>query len=138
LKNESGFTLLEIIITISLAGIVLAVMSKTIKTGLDMQSFLNDRNAIISWSESVLAAYNNKDDLAEGVANSNNSELIKKLEILEQKSLPKSYQLTTVKIDNYQKDNITYAGLYKLKIDVDYKLKNKEQRYELISLLQKK
>ncbi|SFL08977.1 pilus assembly FimT family protein [Halanaerobium salsuginis] len=138
MKNESGFTLLEIIITISLAGIVLAVMSKTIKTGLDMQSFLNDRNAIISWSESVLAAYNNKDDLAEGVANSNNSELIKKLEILEQKSLPKSYQLTTVKIDNYQKDNITYAGLYKLKIDVDYKLKNKEQRYELISLLQKK
>ncbi|MFW6229936.1 MAG: prepilin-type N-terminal cleavage/methylation domain-containing protein, partial [Halanaerobium sp.] len=36
MKNNAGFSLLEVIITISLAGAVLAVMSRTIKTGLEV------------------------------------------------------------------------------------------------------
>ena len=136
MKNNAGFSLLEVIITISLAGVVLAVMSRTIKTGLEVQSFLADKNAAINWTESVLEAYKNKSVIEEGIENSS-SDFIKDLEILESKSLPKSYEMTKVEITPFIKDGISYDGLYKLKIEVKFKCRGKEQQNELFSLLQR-
>lgn len=136
MENNEGFSLLEIIITISLAGAVLAVMGKTIKTGLEVQTFLTDKNAAINWTESVLEAYKNKDTLNEGIEDSN-SNFIRQLEILESKSLPKNYKVTTVEIKPYQKNGIKYDKLYKLKIEVDFKSKNKDYKNELSSLMYK-
>jgi len=136
LKNNAGFSLLEIIITISLAGVVLAVMSRTIKTGLEVQSFLADKNAAINWTESVLEAYKNKNVIEEGIENSS-SDFIKDLEILESESLPKNYEMTKVEIIPYSKDGIKYDGLYSLKIEVQFKCRDKEQQNELFSLLQR-
>ena len=134
MKNNAGFSLLEVIITISLAGIVLAVMSKSIKTGLNVQSFINDKNAAVSWTESVLEAYKNREELKEGVENGS-SLFIRQLEILEKESLPKNYETTTVEISPYKKDGILYEGLYKLKIRVDFNCQNKERHNEILSLL---
>jgi len=136
LKNNAGFSLLEVIITISLAGVVLAVMSRTIKTGLEVQSFLADKNAAINWTESVLEAYKNKNVIEEGIENSS-SDFIKDLEILESESLPKNYEMTKVEIIPYSKDGIKYDGLYSLKIEVQFKCRDKEQQNELFSLLQR-
>jgi len=136
LKNNAGFSLLEVIITISLAGVVLAVMSRTIKTGLEVQSFLADKNAAINWTESVLEAYKNKNVIEEGIENSS-SDFIKDLEILESESLPKNYKMTKVEIIPYSKDGIKYDGLYSLKIEVQFKCRDKEQQNELFSLLQR-
>ncbi len=136
MKNNAGFSLLEVIITISLAGVVLAVMSRTIKTGLEVQSFLADKNAAVNWTESVLEAYKNKAVLEEGIENSS-SDFIKDLEILESKSLPKNYEMTKVEVIPYIKDGIRYDGLYKLKIEVKFKCRNKEHQNELFSLLQR-
>jgi prepilin-type N-terminal cleavage/methylation domain-containing protein len=136
LKNNAGFSLLEVIITISLAGVVLAVMSRTIKTGLEVQSFLADKNAAINWTESVLEAYKNKNVIEEGIENSS-SDFIKDLEILESESLPKNYEMTKVEIIPYIKDGIKYDGLYSLKIEVKFKCRDKEHQNELFSLLQR-
>ncbi|CCU79357.1 hypothetical protein HSACCH_01266 [Halanaerobium saccharolyticum subsp. saccharolyticum DSM 6643] len=136
MKNNAGFSLLEVIITISLAGVVLAVMSRTIKTGLEVQSFLADKNAAINWTESVLEAYKNKNVIEEGIENSS-SDFIKDLEILESESLPKNYEMTKVEIIPYSKDGIKYDGLYSLKIEVQFKCRDKEQQNELFSLLQR-
>lgn len=136
MENNSGFSLLEVIIAISLTGVVLAVMSRTIKTGLEVQSFLEDKNAAISWTKSVLEAYKSKDIIEEGFADSS-SIFIKNLEILEAESLPKNYKTTKVKIIPYKKDGISYDGLYKLRVEVNFKCKDKEHHNEIISLLQK-
>lgn len=136
MKNELGFSLLEIIISISLAGVVLAVMTRTIKTGLELQSFLGNKNAAINWSESVLEAYKNKKNIKEGLEDSN-SEFIRNLEILEAESLPKDYDMTEVKISPFVKDGIKYDGLYKIKIEVKFRCNSKERQNELLSLLQK-
>ena len=137
MKNNAGFSLLEVIITISLAGVVLAVMSRTIKTGLEVQAFLADKNAALSWTESVLEAYRNKEILEIGNKDSINSNFIRQLEILENESLAKNYEITRVEVIPYQKDGISYDGLYKLKVVVDFKSKNKEHQSELITLLKK-
>jgi prepilin-type N-terminal cleavage/methylation domain-containing protein len=135
LKNERGFSLLEIIITISLAGIVLAAMSRTIKTGLEIQGFLADKNAAVNWTESILEEFKNKDiDLA-GAVDQESSSLIEQLEILEAEALPKDYELTEVEITPYQDGGTLYSGLYKIMIEVKYNCKNEEQKHELISLL---
>lgn len=136
MENNEGFSLLEIIITISLAGAVLAVMGRTIKTGLEVQTFLTDKNAAVSWTESVLEAYKNRESLNEGIEDSS-SHFIRQLELLESKSLPKNYQLTTVEIKPYQKDGVKYEGLYKLKIEVNFETKSKEHKNELSGLLSK-
>ncbi|MGM0547925.1 MAG: pilus assembly FimT family protein [Bacillota bacterium] len=136
MKNNAGFSLLEVVITISLAGIVLAVMSRTIKTGLEVQSFLADENAALNWTESVLEAYKNKESLSLGIADSN-SKFIKNLELLEKESLPKNYKLTKVKISPFIDNEIKYQGLYKLKVQVDYDCHNKERRHEIFTLLEK-
>ncbi len=135
MKNERGFSLLEIIITISLAGIVLTAMSRTIKTGLEIQGFLADKNAAINWTESILEEFKNKDiDLA-GAADQQSSSLVEQLEILEAEALPKDYELTELEITPYQHDGILYSGLYKIKIEVKFNCKNEEKKHELISLL---
>jgi prepilin-type N-terminal cleavage/methylation domain-containing protein len=135
LKNERGFSLLEIIITISLAGIVLAAMSRTIKTGLEIQGFLADKNAAVNWTESVLEEFKNKDiDLA-GAVDQQSSTIVQHLEILEAEALPKDYKLTEVEITPYQQDGSIYSGLYRILIEVKYNCKNEEKRHELISLL---
>ncbi|MFW5687037.1 MAG: type II secretion system protein [Halanaerobium sp.] len=136
MKNNAGFSLLEVIITISLAGAVLAVMSRTIKTGLEVQAFLADKNAAVNWTESVLEAYKNRELLTEGAEDSS-SEFIKKLELLEKESLPRDYEMTRVEVIPYTKDGIKYDGLYKLKVEVDFKCRNKEHQHEVLSLLQK-
>lgn len=136
MENNEGFSLLEIIITISLAGVVLAVMSRTIKTGLDVQCFLEDKNAAVNWTESVLAAYKNKKTIAVGVEDSS-SLFIKNLEILEAKSLPKNYKMSRVEITPYKENGVSYDGLYQLKVEVDFNCKDKEQHNEIISLLQR-
>ena len=136
MKNNAGFSLLEVIITISLAGAVLAVMSRTIKTGLEVQAFLADENAALNWTESVLEAYKNKELLEEGVDDSS-SDFIKKLELLEKESLPKNYQLTRVEISPFEKDGVKYDGLYKLKVEVKFKCQDKERQNEIFALLQK-
>lgn len=136
MKNNEGFSLLEIIITISLAGAVLAVMSRTIKTGLTVNTFLADKNAAINWTESVLEAYKHKKSLAEGVEDSS-SHFIKQLELLEKESLPKNYEMTRVEITPYEKDGVYYDGLYKLKVEVNFKCRDKEYQNELFTLLQR-
>jgi prepilin-type N-terminal cleavage/methylation domain-containing protein len=136
LKNNAGFSLLEVIITISLAGAVMAVMSRTIKTGLEVNTFLADKNAAVNWTESVLEAYKNKELLEEGVEDSS-SNFIRNLELLEKESLPRDYEMTRVKITPFEKDGIQYDGLYRLKIEVDFKCRDKEQQNELFSILQK-
>lgn len=136
MENNSGFSLLEVIIAISLAGVVLAVMSRTIKTGLEVQSFLEDKNAAVNWTKSVLEAYKNKSLIEEGVDDSS-SIFIKNLEILEAESLPKNYKTTKVKITPYKKDGISYEGLYRLRVEVNFKCRDKEQHNEIVSLLQK-
>ena len=136
MKNNAGFSLLEVIITISLAGAVLAVMSKTIKTGLEVHTFLADKNDAINWTESVLEAYKNKDILEEGTQDSS-SNFIRQLEVLEEASLPKNYEMTRVEVIPYQKDGIKYDGLYKLKVEVDFKCRNEEHQSEIVSLLKK-
>ena len=136
MKNNAGFSLLEVIITISLAGAVLAVMSRTIKTGLEVQAFLADENAALNWTESVLEAYKNKELLEEGVDDSS-SDFIKKLELLEKESLPRNYQLTRVKVSPFEKDGVIYDGLYKLNVEVEFKCKDKEHQNEIFALLQK-
>jgi prepilin-type N-terminal cleavage/methylation domain-containing protein len=136
LKNNAGFSLLEVIITISLAGVVLAVMSRTIKTGLEVQSFLADKNAAVNWTESVLEAYKNKKVIKEGIEDSS-STFIKDLEILENESLPKNYEMTRVDITPFIQDGIRYEGLYKLKIEVKFNCRDKEHQNELFSLLQR-
>jgi prepilin-type N-terminal cleavage/methylation domain-containing protein len=134
LENNEGFSLLEVIITISLAGVVLAVMSRTIKTGLEVQGFLADKNAAVNWTESVLEAYKNRDHIQEGIEDSSNS-FIRNLEILESESLPKNYEMTRVEIIPYLEDGIRYEGLYKLKIEVKFNCQNEEHQNELFSLL---
>lgn len=136
MKNNAGFSLLEVIITISLAGAVLAVMSRTIKTGLEVQAFLADENAALNWTESVLEAYKNKEILEEGVDDSS-SDFIKHLELLEKESLPRNYQLTRVEVKPFAKDGVKYDGLYKLKVEVNFKCQDKERQHEIFSLLQK-
>lgn len=136
MKNNAGFSLLEIVITISLAGIVLAVMSRTIKTGLEVQSFLADENAALNWTESVLEAYKNKNSLSVGAFDSN-SEFIKNLELLEKASLPKNYKLTKVEISPFSDGKNKYEGLYKLKVQVNYSCHNKEREHEIFSLLKR-
>lgn len=136
MKNNAGFSLLEVIITISLAGAVLAVMSRTIKTGLEVHTFLADKNAAVNWTESVLEAYKNKELLEEGIEDSS-SNFIRQLEILEKESLPKNYEMTRVEIIPYQKDGIKYDGLYQLKIEVNFKCRNEEHQSEIVSLLKK-
>lgn len=136
MKNNAGFSLLEVIITISLAGAVLAVMSRTIKTGLEVNTFLADKNAAVNWTESVLEAYKNKEQLEEGIEDSS-SNFIKNLELLEKESLPRDYEMTRVKITPFEKDGIQYAGLYRLEIEVDFKCRDKEHQNELFSILQK-
>ena len=136
MKNNAGFSLLEVIITISLAGAVLAVMSRTIKTGLEVQAFLADENAALNWTESVLEAYKNKELLEEGVDDSS-SDFIKHLELLEKESLPRNYQLTRVEVIPFEKDGVIYDGLYKLKVEVEFKCKDKEHQNEIFALLQK-
>ena len=136
MKNNTGFSLLEVIITISLAGAVLAVMSRTIKTGLEVQAFLADENAALNWTESVLEAYKNKELLEEGVDDSS-SDFIKHLELLEKESLPRNYQLTRVEVIPFEKDGVKYDGLYKLKVEVKFNCKDKEHQNEIFALLQK-
>ncbi|MGP3779627.1 prepilin-type N-terminal cleavage/methylation domain-containing protein [Halanaerobium saccharolyticum] len=136
MKNNAGFSLLEVIITISLAGAVLAVMSRTIKTGLEVHTFLADKNAAVNWTESVLEAYKNRDLLTEGVEDSS-SEFIRNLEVLEKESLPRDYEMTRVEVIPFEKDGVKYDGLYKLKVEVDFKCRNKEHQNEVLSLLQK-
>ncbi|MGM0500073.1 MAG: type II secretion system protein [Bacillota bacterium] len=136
MKNNKGFSLLEVIITISLAGVVLAVMSRTIKTGLEVQSFLADKNAAVNWTESVLEAYKNRNVLEEGIENSS-SNFIRDLEILESESLPKNYEMTKVEIIPFSKDGVSYDGLYRLKIEVKFNCRDKEHQNELFSLLQR-
>lgn len=136
MRNNEGFSLLEVIITISLAGVVLAVMSRSIKTGLEVQSFLADENAAISWTESVLEAYRNRKILKEGKEDSRDN-FIKKLEILEKESLPKDYKMTEVEITPFKKGGVEYDGLYKIKITVNFECRNEEHQNEIIALLQK-
>lgn len=136
MKNNSGFLLLEVIITISLAGVAIAVMSRTIKTGLEVQSFLADQNAAINWTESVFEAYKARKTVTEGTEDSS-SEFISQLEILEAESLPKDYKMTKIKITPYQKDGVEYEGLYKFNIEVDFNCRDKEQKNELQALLKK-
>ena len=135
MKNESGFSLLEIIITISLAGIVLTAMSRTIKTGLEIQGFLADKNAAVNWTESVLEEFKNRniDLTAAGVEQRN--ELVQQLEILEAEALPKDYELTEFEITPYQQNGTLYSGLYKIMIEVKFNCKNEEKKHELITLL---
>jgi len=136
LKNNAGFSLLEVIITISLAGAVLAVMSRTIKTGLEVHTFLADKNAAVNWTESVLEAYKNRDLLEEGVEDSGD-DFIKNLELLERESLPKDYEMTRVEVIPYEKDGIQYDGLYRLKVEVDFKCRDEEHHNEMLALLQR-
>lgn len=136
MKNNAGFSLLEVIITISLAGAVLAVMSRTIKTGLEVHTFLADKNAAVNWTESVLEAYKNRDLLEEGVEDSGD-DFIKNLELLEKESLPKEYEITRVEVIPYKKDGIQYDGLYRLKVEVDFKCRDKEHHNEMLALLQR-
>lgn len=136
MKNNKGFSLLEIIITISLAGAVLAVMSRTIKTGLEVHAFLADENAALNWTESVLEAYKNKETLTAGTKDSSDN-FIKQLEVLEKEALPKNYKLTRVEVIPYEKDGVSYEGLYKLKVEVNFKCGDKERQREIFSLLQK-
>ena len=105
MKNNKGFSLLEIIITISLAGVVLAVMSRTIKTGLEVNNFLVDKNTAVNWTKSVLEAYKNREVITEGVEDSN-SDFIRNLEMLEKESLPKNYEMTRVEIIPFRKDGV--------------------------------
>lgn len=136
MKNNAGFSLLEVIITISLAGAVLAVMSRTIKTGLEVHTFLADKNAAVNWTESVLEAYKNKELLKEGVKDSS-SDFIRNLELLENESLPRDYEMTRVEVTPFEKDGVKYDGLYKLKVEVDFKCRDKEHQNEITALLQK-
>lgn len=136
MKNNKGFSLLEIIITISLAGVVLAVMSRTIKTGLEVNNFLVDKNTAVNWTKSVLEAYKNREIITEGVEDSN-SDFIRDLEMLEKESLPKNYEMTRVEIIPFRKDGVCYDGLYRIKVEVKFKCKNKERKNELFTLLQK-
>jgi len=128
--------MLEVIITISLAGVVLAVMSRTIKTGLEVQGFLADKNAAVNWTESVLEAYKNRALIEEGIEDSS-SDFIRDLEILEAESLPKNYEMTRVEIIPYLEDGIRYEGLYKLKIEVKFSCQDEVHKNELFSLLQR-
>lgn len=136
MKNNAGFSLLEVIITISLAGAVLAVMSRTIKTGLEVHTFLADKNAAVNWTESILEAYKNRDLLEEGVEDSS-SDFIRNLEVLENEALPKNYEMTRVEVIPFEKDGIKYDGLYKLKVEVDFKCRDKEHQNELLGILQR-
>lgn len=136
MKNNAGFSLLEVIITISLAGAVMAVMSRTIKTGLEVNTFLTDKNAAVNWTESVLEAYKEREFLEEGVEDSS-SNFIRKLELLENQALPKDYETTRVEITPFQKDGVQYDGLYRLKIEVDFKCRDREHQHEILSILQK-
>lgn len=136
MKNNAGFTLLEVIITISLAGAVMAVMSRTIKTGLEVNTFLVDKNAAVNWTESVLEAYKNREMLEEGVEDSS-SNFIRNLELLENESLPKDYETTRVEIIPFEKDGVKYDGLYRMKIEVDFKCRDREHQNEILSILQK-
>ena len=111
-------------------------MSRTIKTGLEVQAFLADENAALNWTESVLEAYKNKELLEEGVDDSS-SDFIKHLELLEKESLPRNYQLTRVEVIPFEKDGVKYDGLYKLKVEVKFNCKDKEHQNEIFALLQK-
>ena len=136
MKNNAGFSLLEVIITISLAGVVLAVMSRTIKTGLEVHTFLADKNAAVNWTKSILEAYKNKELLEEGTAD-NSSDFIRNLELLENEALPRDYEMTRVEVIPFEKDGVKYDGLYKLKVVVDFKCRDKEHQNEITALLQK-
>lgn len=133
MKSERGFSLLEIIITISLAGIVLTAMSRTIKTGLEIQGFLADKNAAVNWTESLLEEFKNRDIDFDDPAEIRR--IKEQLEILEAEALPKNYERTDLEIIPYQADGILYSGLYKIMIEVKYSCNNEEQKHELISLL---
>ncbi|ADQ14841.1 type IV pilus modification PilV family protein [Halanaerobium hydrogeniformans] len=135
MKNEAGFSLLEIIITIFLAGIVLAVMSRTIKTGLEVNSFLADRNAAVNWTESILEAFRAKNfDLSDNEENIE-AEFLKQLQILEKEGLEKNYHLHRIELSPYKNKGVIYDGLYKLKIIVNYNCRDQERKHELITLL---
>lgn len=136
MKNNAGFSLLEVIITISLAGAVLAVMSRTIKTGLEVHTFLADKNAAVNWTESVLEAYKNRDLIEEGTEDSS-SDFIRNLELLEREALPRDYEMTRVEVIPFEKDGVRYDGLYRLKVEVDFKCRDKEHQNEIFGLLQK-
>ena len=137
LKNERGFSLLEIIITISLTGIVLTAMSRTIKTGLNIHSFLRDKNSAVCWTESVLSAFKNKSsDIADNGQKAA-EDIVQQLEILEAESLPKNYDMTKVEVVPYEDDGIIYSGLYQVMIEVNYSCKDRKKSHELIALLKK-
>ena len=135
MKNKAGFSLLEIIITISLAGIVLAVMSRTIKTGLEINSFLADKNAAVNWTESLLETFRSKDfELSDNQENIE-QEFIKQLQILENEDLNKNYHLKRIEVSPYENKGVLYDGLYKLKVIVNYNCRDQERKHELITLL---
>ncbi|MCC3143751.1 prepilin-type N-terminal cleavage/methylation domain-containing protein [Halanaerobium sp. Z-7514] len=135
MKNEAGFSLLEIIITISLAGIVLAVMSRTIKTGLEINSFLADKNDAVNWTESLLEAFRSKEfDLSDSEQKIE-AEFLKQLQILESEELQKNYELHKIELSPYENNGVIYEGLYKLKIIVNYNCRDRERKHELITLL---
>ncbi|MGM0603312.1 MAG: type IV pilus modification PilV family protein [Bacillota bacterium] len=138
MKNSKGFSLLEVIISISLAGIVLAVFSRTIKTGLDVQTFLENKNSAVNFAESVLETLKKEDIDLQNYTGENKLSAVKGVKILEEAGLKKEIDAAALKITPYSKDGEVYRGLFKLKLTVDYKCRDKERQYELITLLRNK
>ena len=135
MKNSRGFSLLEVIISISLAGIVMAVFSRTIKTGLDVQTLLENKNSAVNFAESVIETLKKEEIDLQKYTGDNKLSAVKNIKIMEKAGLKKEIDAASLKITPYSEDGRIYRGLYKLKLTVNYRCKNKEKKYHLITLL---
>lgn len=135
MKNNRGFSLLEVIISISLAGIVMAVFSRTIKTGLEVQAFLANKNSAVNFAESVIETLKKEEIDFEDYRGKNKLSAVKGVKVLEKAGLKKHIDTSTLSIVPYKENNIEYNGLYKLKLTVDYKCGDEKKKYKLITLL---
>jgi len=134
-KNSRGFSLLEVIISISLAGIVMTVFSRTIKTGLNVQTFLENKNSAVNFAESVIETLRKEKIDLQKYTGDNKLSAVRNIKILEEAGLEKDIDAASLKVTPYRADGRIYSGLYKLKITVNYRCKNKEKKYHLITLL---
>ncbi len=135
LNNKSGFTLLEIVISISLAGVVLVSFSRTISTALDVRAFIEDSNQAANWGESVVNYLNTEQvELAKLVGKSQ-SEIIILLAELEEIFLNKQIEATVVEVKPYAENETIYPGLYQVNINVNYSSKNISNDFVISTIL---
>lgn len=136
LKNNKiyGFTLIEVIIALTIISIIIMGFTRVLSTALECRKMTEEKNTIVNWSGTIMEFMKTCNlEILEGQYTADDFPRLSRLET-EYSNLNKVITGVKISVNKYTDENIN-ENLYKITVYTKWMSGEKEKNYKLSSLV---